>query len=173
MNALETLSALGSLGEFIGSIAVLATLLYLVIQIRETRKAAQAAVIWERARAARDMGMLWSTNLQVAELMQEFGQTTEAEFDAKSAESRARAFQYLALNRAVAENMQALYLTAEGNAERQAVRDRLATLVRIPGFRWTWPHMNTPGAFSDEFVAVYDDALRTTLAAHDASGSVP
>jgi hypothetical protein len=47
-----TISDLGSLGEFFGSIAVFATLLYLVTEIRMTRRATMAQIYQMRADAA-------------------------------------------------------------------------------------------------------------------------
>lgn len=44
MSFTETAALLGNLGEFFGSIAVLATLLYLVIQIRGSRAEAEAGI---------------------------------------------------------------------------------------------------------------------------------
>ncbi len=162
MTNVEVISALGSIGEFVGSIGVLATLAYLVAQIRESRKAAESVVVWERAKAMRDMGMIWSTNAQVAELMQEYGQSTEADFNAKFEASPARSFQYLVLNRSTVENMQALYLTAKDDSERLAICARLTDMLeRIPGFRWSWRRMNTPGAFNEAFVQENEAALRS------------
>lgn len=51
-NGMLTLNDLGNLGEFFGSIAVFATLLYLVTEIRITRRATMAQIYQMRADAA-------------------------------------------------------------------------------------------------------------------------
>ena len=50
-----TISELGSLGEFIGSLAVLVTLIYLSIQVRLSRAESAAAAIKERGSAMREV----------------------------------------------------------------------------------------------------------------------
>ena len=45
MQPLEIVQVLGNLGEFLGAIAVFATLLYLAIQVRDSGKAAQFAAV--------------------------------------------------------------------------------------------------------------------------------
>ena len=52
MEPLEIVQLLGNLGEFLGAIAVFATLLYLAIQVRDSSKAAQFAAV-EANRAQR------------------------------------------------------------------------------------------------------------------------
>ena len=49
-----TIEQLGSLGEFLGSIAVLATLIYLAIQIRQNTKATRAQIHQARSDQAQD-----------------------------------------------------------------------------------------------------------------------
>jgi hypothetical protein len=39
---METIQMLGSLGEFVGAIAVVATLVYLAIQVRHSKEAMEA-----------------------------------------------------------------------------------------------------------------------------------
>ena len=45
---METIQMLGSLGEFLGSIAVLATLIYLTIQVRHARSESAATALLQR-----------------------------------------------------------------------------------------------------------------------------
>lgn len=45
MSALEIIEILGAIGEFVGAIAVVITLIYLSVQIRQSSKIAQAAAV--------------------------------------------------------------------------------------------------------------------------------
>jgi hypothetical protein len=97
-----TISELGSLGEFISSVVVLATLIYLAIQTSETRKATQANLLWSRVNASRDLATMWVTNPESVELIEEFG-TTEGAFS-RSEEFDSSAFRYSVMNRAIMDN---------------------------------------------------------------------
>jgi len=57
MTAMETIQLLGNLGEFVGAIAVFATLLYLAVQVREAKKASTFAAV-QANRAERIAGFL-------------------------------------------------------------------------------------------------------------------
>ena len=147
--------AIGAVGEMLGATGVIVTMLYLTAQIREARRATQAVVIWEKAKAIRDMSLVWYTNPEVPGLMFEYGRLTEGEFNRKFEEDRERSFQYQTLNRATLENYQAIYLTAADDDERRRLAMRIRTTVEtVPGFRWIWPRINTPGAFEPRFVAL-------------------
>jgi hypothetical protein len=56
-----TIQELGAIGEFIGSIAVLATLVYLTIQVRASKIQTRASLLQHRSDAARQ---LWLTEVQ-------------------------------------------------------------------------------------------------------------
>jgi hypothetical protein len=86
--------AIGAIGEMLGATGVVVTMLYLTAQIREARRATQAVVIWEKAKAIRDMSLVWYTNPEVPRLMFEYGRSTEGEFNRKFEEDRERSFQY-------------------------------------------------------------------------------
>jgi hypothetical protein len=55
MELMEFTAALGNIGEFVGSIAVLATLIYLAIQIRHQRQELIVSIGQGRASAVRDL----------------------------------------------------------------------------------------------------------------------
>jgi len=57
MEAMEIVQLLGNLGEFLGALAVFATLLYLAIQVREAGKSARLAAV-EANRAQRIAGFV-------------------------------------------------------------------------------------------------------------------
>ena len=56
-----TIQELGAIGEFVGSIAVLATLVYLTIQIRASKIQTRASLLQHRSDAARQ---LWLTEIE-------------------------------------------------------------------------------------------------------------
>jgi hypothetical protein len=53
---------LGALGEFVGSIAVLATLIYLTFQVREARAESRSNLLHHRSDAARDLWLGEASN---------------------------------------------------------------------------------------------------------------
>ncbi len=56
---------LGALGEFVGSIAVLATLIYLTFQVREARAESRASLLQHRSDAARNLWISEASNPQL------------------------------------------------------------------------------------------------------------
>ena len=152
-----TISELGSLGEFISSVVVLATLIYLAIQTSETRKATQANLLWSRVNASRDLATMWVTNPESVELIEEFG-TTEDAFPT-SEEFDSRAFRYSVMNRAVMESLQAFFMTASTAEDKEMATQRIRRQMLIPGFRATWPTTRHSGAFYPAFIDVVDNEV--------------
>ena len=60
-----TIAELGSLGELLGSIAVLCTLVYLAIQVKHAKDATRATLLQYRADASRELWMFEVTNPEV------------------------------------------------------------------------------------------------------------
>ncbi len=56
---------LGALGEFVGSIAVLATLIYLTLQVREARAESRSSLLHHRSDAARSLWVSEASNPQL------------------------------------------------------------------------------------------------------------
>ena len=161
LTIVELTTILGNVGEFLSSIGVIATLIYLAIQIRESKKATESSIIWERAKALRETALLWVSSPETSQLMREFGMIpNKEEFDAKFDADPARGFQYLSVNRTVAHTLEASFLTAESEREIDDIRARLRQmLLTIPGILWTWPRLNTPGNFNQSFAKFYDDEV--------------
>lgn len=162
MSFVELMSILGNVGEFVASIGVIVTLVYLATQIRESRRATESAVVWERAKAMRETALLWVTSPEASQLLHEFGPIqTEREFEAKYDEAPERGFQYLSVNRTVMQTLEASFLTSDNKQEREKVRLRVRTVLEsLPGHRWTWRRMNAPGLFDPSFVIVVDEEMR-------------
>lgn len=158
LTILELTTILGSVGEFLSSIGVLATLIYLAIQIRESKKATESSIIWERAKAFRETALLWVSSPETSQLLHEFGRIpNKADFDEKFDADPARGFRYLSVNRTVAHTLEASFLTAGSEGEIDEIRARLRhMLLTVPGIRWTWPRLNTPGNFDQSFAKFYD-----------------
>ena len=152
-----SLQDLGAIGEFLSSIVVLITLIYLAIQTRHTRQATQAHLQWTRANAWRDLQIMWATNPEAAELIAEFG--TRVEDYPTSDEFDAKRFRYVAMNRSVLEILQAFLLSAQTKQDRELAIRRINSQMQIPGFRASWLHIRAAGAFYPEFIEIVEAAL--------------
>jgi hypothetical protein len=148
---------LGAIGEFVSSIVVLFTLIYLAIQTNLTRKATQANLQWTRANASRELSLMWANNPDTVKLIEEFGRS---EFALKpSDEFNPRAFQYISMNRAIMDLHQAFYMTAQTDQDLKLVMDRIKFQMTIPGFVSSWPVMKHSGMFYPEFIVIVERAL--------------
>ena len=65
-----TISDLGSLGEFVGSIAVVVTLIYLTTQLRQNTRAIRAAATQALDKSITDNIALWASSRETAVLME-------------------------------------------------------------------------------------------------------
>jgi len=65
MNIME----LGALGEFVGAIAVVVTLIYLAVQLRQTTKTVRVSMIQAAERGVSDIVAAWSRDAETAALM--------------------------------------------------------------------------------------------------------
>ncbi len=70
---------LGALGEFVGSIAVLATLIYLSFQVREARAESRASLLHHRSDAARGLWLSEASNPQLVAALVKGDQALGAE----------------------------------------------------------------------------------------------
>ena len=148
---------LGALGEFLSSVVVLITLVYLAIQTRQTKQATQANLQWTRANASRDLQIMWATHPEAANLIAEFG--TKVDHYPSSDEFDPMRFRYLAINRAVLDVLQAFLLSAQSKQDKELAKDRIKFQMQIPGFRASWPHIRQVGMFYPEFIELVEEAL--------------
>lgn len=148
---------LGAIGEFISSIVVLLTLVYLAIQTNLTRKASQATLQWTRANASRELSLMWANNPDTVKLIEEFGRSESS--IQQGDEFNARAFQYISMNRAIMDLHQAFYMTAQTDQDRQLALERIKFQMTIPGFISSWPVMKQSGMFYPEFIEIVEKAL--------------
>jgi hypothetical protein len=161
MPSLETAQWLGSIGEFLGSIAVLVTLVYLAIQTRHARAANEANIQWQGANASRDLATMWATSPQAVELLAEFGQPdsripdVDAGFDP-------RFFRYIKINQSIMETLQANLVTSLSDEDRDLAVARVRQTINMPGFRATWPRLKSLQVFRGDFVTLVERVLGET-----------
>ena len=148
---------LGAIGEFLSSIVVLITLIYLAIQTKHTRQATQANLQWTRANAYRDLQIMWATNPEAADLIAEFG-TREEDYPT-SDDFDPRRFRYVAMNRSILEILQAFLLSAQTEQDRELAIQRINFQMQIPGFRASWRHIRAAGIFYPEFIEIVEAAF--------------
>ena len=148
---------LGAIGEFISSIVVVVTLVYLAVQTSLARKTAQANLQWTRANAARELSLMWASNPETVDLIKEFG-TREGDLD-PSDEFNPRQFRYLSMNRSILELLQAFYLSSQSAEDRDLAIHRIQMQMKIPGFKSSWPILKGSGTFYPEFVEIVEKAL--------------
>ena len=157
MPALETAQLLGNVGEFLGSIAVLITLVYLAIQTRHARAAHEASIQWQRANASRELATIWATSPEAVELLAEFGQPDSQIPD--GAEFNSRFFRYVKINQSILEMLQANLITSLTQEDREIALARIRQTMSIAGFRATWPRCKSFEVFRPDFIALVESIL--------------
>ena len=157
MPYLETAQVLGNVGEFLGSIAVLITLVYLAIQTRHARAAHEASLQWQRANASRELATMWATSPEAVELLAEFGQPDSQIPD--EAEFNSRFFRYVKINQSFLEMLQANLITSLTQKDREIAVARIRHTMSIAGFRSTWPRLKSFEVFRPDFIALVESIL--------------
>lgn len=158
MPSLETAELLGNIGEFLGSIAVLITLVYLAIQTRHARAANEANIQWQRANASRELATMWATSPQAVELLAEFGQP-DSEIPTSTAEFNPLLFRYIKINQSILEMLQANLITSLNRDDRELAIARITQTMNLPGFRATWPRLKSFNVFQADFIALCEGVL--------------
>ena len=148
--------AFSAIAEMVGSLAVLATLVYLAIQTKHARTANEANIQWQKANAQRELSMMWATSPDTVNLLFEFG----LEEDQFPAELTERSFRYIKINQAILEMLQAAYISAITDEDRALTESRILATVSRPGFVATWPRIKALQVFREDFVKVVEEGLR-------------
>lgn len=141
-----SIEALGNIGDFLGGIGVIVTLIYLAIQIRHntiaTRTDSYQAVITSASNWSREM----SLNAEIADILMRGGRDYEA------LESLERMRYNLAIS-SFFRNMENLHSKYRNGAVDEDVwlgwANRTHTFVIAPGTKQWWSH--NASAFSPEF----------------------
>ena len=148
-----TIQDWGAIGEIVGGVAVLVTLVYLAIQLRQSNLATHRNTY---ASAAETISNFWLDLARDPELFRRY-QTSLRAPDSLAAEEREQGF--LVLD-AYMSLMEAYYLHNRAYGERlsQARWKRSLThLVNMPGGRAYWPTRRA--AFHEEFARYVDDLM--------------
>ena len=149
------LEALGNIGDFLGGIAVIATLLYLAIQVRQNTRLLRAQALSTNAQVGVAFNNLLGTDPAAARVFQ-LG--LESFLDLSEAERR----QFINLLRAQFTGYQHSYQQFEGGIiEEDAWGQHRKSAVRalsLPHVAEWWAHRKS--VFAPAFVAALDDAPR-------------
>lgn len=144
---------LAAIGEFVGGIAVLATLIYLALQVRQTNIATHRSMY---AQAATAISEFWLSLAKDPTLYGNLIDTLRAS-DTLSEHDRDRGYlvidSYLSL-------MESYFLHNRQYGERQSQerwQRTLARMFRTPGAQTYWQRRRS--SFHDEFAAYVDDII--------------
>jgi hypothetical protein len=149
---------LGALGEFVGSIAVLATLIYLSFQVREARAESRASLLRARNDAARSLFLSEASNheLVTALVKGERALGTERAMDAALVKhaglTREEAKMVSSSFMANFFHRQTAYLSRLTDAERQTLDSQIETVLS-GGLARLWFENMPRETFDASFVA--------------------
>jgi len=146
--------AIGAVGEIAGAIAVIATLIYLAIQIKDSARAARSAAVTDATTAILDLYHELGSNPQTSELFLEGMENPESL-------SKQAQFQFLMLMHFGFLGFQrSFFLTQEGTLD-VGLRDSIGTAVhavnQMPGTHFYWKQRKS--YFQPEFVRWIEDLL--------------
>ncbi len=157
MSALEFSQLLGNYGEFIGAIAIVITLVYLAIQVRQNTRMIRANIRQARSDSAVHLYSLGATSV-VAEIREK-----ESRGEALAQVEEERMFLW---NICIWRQQQTTYFQAQdGLLDAQTGDEQsiiVRTLMRYPSARRFWADQK--GSFDSRFVAWVDGAIRDVLA---------
>ena len=139
--------AIGAVGEIIGAIAVIATLIYLAAQIKDSAQASRSAAVTDATTAMLDFYHELGSNPQTSELFLEGMENPESL-------SKQAQFQFLMiLHFAFLGFQRSFFLTQEGTLD-VGLRDSILTAVhavnQMPGTHFYWRQRKS--YFQPEFV---------------------
>lgn len=132
-----TIFELGALGEFVGSIAVVLTLIYLALQIRQNTRTNQHTAFHEALRDQIAALNLLSTHAELNEIIYK----GLADFDSLPVDEQRRFETWMNCWLRAAESL--LYEVESSRIEHEewlGVREHLKFVCSRPGFRQWWQH---------------------------------
>jgi len=148
------LDALGNIGDFVGGIAVIITLIYLAVQIRHNTRSTRLAAMQTAMLAAQNVGLLPAQNRDLARVVR-VGLATPDELDPD--ESQQLRYFLMSLLR-VHEDMFVQHQAGVVDDETWAARSAsLRTVFAMPGGRRVW---QASGAYRDDFKRWMEAELR-------------
>ena len=158
MGLMEWTAILGNVGEFLGSIAVLATLLYLAMQMRQNTQAMRSTAQREILRILADHDWDITRDPELAGMMQRW---MSGELPSDPVESA----RFGCWMRAYTRRMEIVFKEDElglaGHRAWERLEQFTSTVFRLPGFREFWisdKHMYDP-----DFARAIDSAVGSEL----------
>jgi hypothetical protein len=147
------LDALGNIGDFVGGIAVIITLIYLAVQIRHNTRSTKLASMQSTLLAAQNVGILPAQDRSLARVVR-VGLSTPDELD----EDEFQQFRYFLMNMLrVHEDMFVQHRAGVVDDETWMARSiSLRTIFSMPGGRRVWDSSN---AYRDDFQAWMESEL--------------
>lgn len=147
--------AIGALGEIIGAIAVIVTLIYLTIQVRESARASRAAAVTDATASVQAWYQEIGSNPESAKLFLE-GMTNP------DALPVARQFQFLMLVHSIFLGFQRTYFLSQAGTLDAGLRDSIGTAIHavnhLPGIHLYWRVRRA--FFQPEFVSWVEELLK-------------
>ena len=150
-----SISELGSLGEFLGAIAVFATLLFLAMQIRHANRTADDTAVVLRSQSMREILLMLGGDAELASLYQRWLGADEAVVERAFAAEDPGVIRFGNLCLAALVTLQSSWLTDRSAKGRRLTRSRLLSQFRQPGVRAVWALFRDVH-FYDEFRAEAD-----------------
>ena len=133
-----TINDLGSLGEFLGAIAVFATLLFLAMQIRHANRTADDAAVVQRSQSMREILLMLGGDAQLAALYTRWLSVDEEDVLRAYETGDAEVIQFGNLCLAALVTLQSSWLTDRSDMGRRLTDSRLRWQFAQPGVRAIW-----------------------------------
>jgi hypothetical protein len=156
---------LGALGEFVGSIAVLATLIYLSFQVREARAESRSSLLRHRSDAARSLFLSEASNptLVAALVKGDRALGRERSMDNPLIEKAGltREEARMVMNSFMANffHRQTLYMSRLTDTERHTLDNQLVVTISSGLARLCFETVKGSGTFDPAFVAHVEEIL--------------
>ena len=156
---------LGALGEFIASMVVLVTLVYLTAQVKQTKELSQQAALESRNTNMRDLLLALAVSDHLAPIQAQARQAFAVEESPLAAALIERgltleqAIRFEAYQIAVIRNHQTQFRTYVPEPERRGISANVRRQYDHPLGRVIWSSFRARGSLSPDFVAYMDGLL--------------
>jgi hypothetical protein len=149
-----TIQALGAIGEFLGSIGVIATLIYVGVQVRQNTRAVRSSTMQSVSQVTSDV---FKNNCEDLERTEQF-----AELASKPSHSVAERLFYIGFAmQAFRAQENAYYQRQLGAIDPASVslEKRVRAVVTNPTYRRVWDEGLAQAYLSDEYIAFIEQVL--------------
>lgn len=172
--------AIGAIGELLGSLAVLATLGYLALQVRHSRSESRAALLQHRSDAARQLWLARATNPELASVLEmaneklgvRAGPPATQRLQELTGLDRMQASMVAAYVAAHFFHRQTLFLSSLTASERETLDDQMRGQFGNGAFRVWFDAIaeNPRGGFDPSFVDHVQQLIRERAPAGESGG---